>query len=233
MLLAQCITFSLNAEISPHIITFFIRSLPADIKPITHQQIAQKIGTPGKVTKSMIKKALHTQHIYSGIYVAYAGFVSRSDMHGQVIFPRKNSTPDLRLVVVPHLQAQPIAPDKPATITGFTIPKGTAYSSYIYRRIHDPLTQEYAWQVTQDNNPDTTIVWDWLLIFAHPDNIVVTPGTFATIMGENLVLPTVYATSKLTSALNALEFLTIRQYFAPVKTKFTIIREGYQERVIA
>ena len=52
-----------------------------------------------------------------------------------------------------------------------------------------------------------------------------------TLSGENFVLPDFFTTKNLSSSTNALRFLKIRQYFAPVKFEYTFFPEAYQKMI--
>jgi hypothetical protein len=57
---------------------------------------------------------------------------------------------------------------------------------------------------------------DAVVLIARPDQAFIKEGVFPTIKTPNFVLPPVYVQPNLTPGINALHFLKINRYFAPI-----------------
>lgn len=228
----QCTIFSMVAEISPHIITFFIRPLPPAYKEPDPAKLERSISSPEKIVKTLIKKEINTLHLYSGIYASYSGHFAVSDMNGQITFPRKTAGPRLHLIVTEDVKAVPVDPLNNKTLLGFLPDPKAALQYYHYERKQDPETELYSWIVTEEPFiKNKRIPVDAIVIFAHPRHVIVPMGTTHTTDSENLVLPDIFTTHNLTSALNALRFFKVRHYFSPVKIEYKFQPDGYQQRI--
>jgi hypothetical protein len=232
LLYFQCITFYLQAEITPHIITFFIRPLPATYKAPDRAKAEKTLSSPGNVVKTLIKKELNTLYLYSGIYASYAGHFSVSDMNGQITFPRKTTGNTLHFIVTEDIKAVPVNPLNDKTILGFVANPKAALQHYVYERRKDPETELYSWIVTEEPlDTKKRIPADAIVLFANPKHVIAPVGSSHTLDTEHLVLPDIFITPNLNSALNALRFFKIRHYFAPVKVEYKFIPDGYQQRI--
>ncbi len=235
-LLALCLVWTgiSICQTTPHIITFFIRPLPAAYKSEEEatKKIAEQLATPGKMLKSMIKKQLSPILFYSGIYVAYAGAFTHSNANGQVLFERSTPEPELHILITEDMKAIPVNPLNDKTLYGFAIDPKAESAQYLFKRIQDPETELYFWNVTPEPiHEKKRITSDTLIMFAQPKNIIVPIGSTATPLSENFVLPDFYATQKNKSAANAFRFLKIRHYFAPVTFEYKFLPDGYQQKI--
>jgi hypothetical protein len=228
----QCITFSIDAEISPHVLTFFIRPLPITHKKLTPDKAEKTIKSPEKIMKALIKKELNELHVHAGIYVSYQGFFAVSDMNGQVVFPRKTAEDKLHFIVTEDVKAVPVDPLRDTTLLGFVPDPNAELQHFVYERRQDPETELYSWVVNEEPLPKAKrIPAEAIVLFANPKHIIVPVGSSHTNESENLVLPDIFTTHNLNSALNALRFFKIRHYFAPVKVEYKFNPDGYQQRI--
>ena len=211
-------------QISPHIITFFIRPLPASLRLSSEQKA--DLSSPLK------EKKMHPRFLHTGIYVSYAGTFGKSDTDGQVIFERKTPEVKLNVLITEDVNAVPVDPLNNKTIYGFALDPNAQSQHYLYERLQDPETELYSWHVTQIPLPKSKrIPYDTIIIFANPKHIVVPLGSTITLLSENFVLPDFYATESHFSAENALRFLKIRHYFSPVRFDYKFIPDGFQQRL--
>jgi hypothetical protein len=230
LLVTSCL---LKAEISPYIITFFIRPLPGqEAPPSKTKKLEQKIANPEKIIKTLIKKELATSYLSSGIYASYAGYITRSDINGQIMFPRKAAQPKLHLLITQEIKAVAESPMKRKIILGFVLDPKAARQYYLYQRTQDTQKETASWSITEESIAEgKKIPYDTIIVFANPKHIRVPLGTHGTPPGENLILPTMYSAEQLTHTANALRFLKIRHFFTPVKIVYNFKPEEYQERV--
>jgi hypothetical protein len=232
ILYVQCIIFSLQAEITPHIITFFIRPLPATQKEPTIERAEKTLSSPGNIVKTLIKKEINALQLYSGIYAAYAGHSAVSDANGQITFPRKTPGNTLHFIVTEDIKAVPVNPLNNKTILGFVPNVKAPLQHFIYERRQDPETELYSWNVSEAPlDTKKRIPADAIVLFANPKHIIAPIGSSHTLDSEHLMLPDIFVTPNFNSALNALRFFKIRHYFAPVKAEYKFIPDGYQQRI--
>lgn len=224
--------FSYSSQPAPYIITFFFRPLPkAQEQKLDKEKIEKAVSKPGKVVKQIINKEFRL-YPQSGIYVTYAGYLTHSDLQGQVSFSRKTGDQKLYILVSENIKEVPVNPLNKKTLSGFIISKNAQYRYYLLERKEEPETGIYSWQVSETELPQTDrIPINTIIIIANPKHIIIPIGTFSTIMSENLMLPDIYVSPNIQSAFNIVRFLRIRYYFGPVKYKFNFKPQEYQQRV--
>jgi len=160
-----------------------------------------------------------------GICFTYYGNVSISDNNGQVTFPVK--TPDAKFFILVSNHIKPI-PMIFATINHLEIEEGAFYALFSVQRMYDEQTQMYFWSVEQSKIDDDLIIpMNTIVIHADPRTIYIPTGITPTSNSPQLFLPTIYRKSKETKimgmtvhaihAKNAIEFLELTQFFAPIK----------------
>ena len=196
------------AQTAPHVISFFIRPLPATFKPSEKKQkIAHEVKTPGKILKSVVKKTLRPILFYSGIYAAYAGNFTHSTTDGQVLFERSTPEAVLHVLITEDMKVIPVNPINDKTVYGFAIDPKAESAQYIFERVQDPETELDYWKVSPEPiRKKKSIAPDTIIIFAQPKTIIVPVGKTATNLSENLILPDFYATKQNKSAANAFRF---------------------------
>lgn len=221
----------LICQLPPHIITFFIKSIDDTKKPINKEKVIKSMADTEKVVSSILKPKTKLK-LNNGIYATYAGFSALSDLHGQISFSRKTTEDKINILITDSIRPIYINPLKVNTISGFIAnPKHNA-QMYSLMRKQDPETTLTSWYINQEKAPkDGKINYDTIVLIANPKNVILPTGIVSTIAGENLLLPDIYVTKEIGLALNALSFLKIRQYFAPVKIVYNYKTDLYQQRV--
>lgn len=224
----------LRGQVSPHVITFFVRPLPAS----PNETIAKAIEEHKKRTshfdilQPVLSKVFNLPFLHAGLYASYAGTITHSSADGQILFERKSPEPKLMVLVTDSIKPIPIDPLKPKTLLGFMIDPQVPAQQYSFKRLQDPETELYEWHVTSVPVDRTArIPYDTIIIYANPNHIIVPLGSTGTTLNENFVLPDFYVTEGYNSALNALRFLKIRHYFAPVTFNYTFLPDQFQKRM--
>ena len=230
-------TSSTLAQTTPHIISFFIRPLPAleltqEERTSADQKAKKQLDTPGKILKSITKKELSPRLFYSGIYVAYAGTFTHSNPLGEVIFERTSPEAKFHLLVTEDLKSVPIDAYSSKTLYGFAPDPASDSELYLFERLQDPETGSYTWYVTHEPlKKHKLLPIDTIIIFADPKQLIVPIGSTDTTMSENFTLPDFYITQRNGIAVNALRFLKMRHYFAPVKFEYTFKPDDIQQKI--
>ena len=168
------------------------------------------------------------------MYSSYAGTITNSDADGQILFERKSPEPKLIILITNSIKAIPVDPLNQKTLYGFMLDPKAPAQQYLFERLEDPETETHAWHVKAlPIDRDGRIPYDTIIIYADPQDIVVPLGPSATKVGENFLLPDFYVTEGYNSALNALSFLKIRHFFAPVSFDYTFLPDEFQKKVSA
>ncbi len=220
----------LVGQVSPYVISFFVKPLP--IAPTAALEKALKGKDAEKSSLSSVNKVFNVSFLHMGMYAMYTGSVTHSGPDGQILFERRSPDPKLTVLITSAIKPIPINPLSQKTLYGFLVKEGDHAQQYLFERLQDPETENYLWQVTSvplDRNQ--RISYDTIILYADPRNVIVPLGSTATKLSENFLLPDFYVTQQYNSALNALNFLKIRHYFAPETFDFTFLPNGYQKKI--
>jgi hypothetical protein len=176
-------------------------------------------GTPCSATTQF----MGNNH-YSGVYASYAGYIEVSDHSGQIRFPRKHQGDSLSVLVAPKIS--PIFLQG-KTIHHFEVELMTPYAFYEIKQIKDSKTKKMMWDVSEKKLvTQRAIPYDTLILFAKPDQIKIPLGKHEFMKGSQLILPKMYTSATITNNLNAIQVLTIRQFFSPL---VPLYKTGEQE----
>ncbi|MGC2310100.1 MAG: hypothetical protein WA432_00570 [Candidatus Babeliaceae bacterium] len=208
-------------QLTPPVITFFIRPEQDLLKNIEPEDLLRKTITLGALDRFILKAKL-APALTQGVYFLYAGMVARSDSNGQVTFPRKNTKETIDIIITRSIL--------PVFLRGTIIhhfvvsEKGQADH---YRLTHSS-EKPPLWQVEKLPLPmDRRISPLSLIIFAKPENIIIPEVDTITIPGPNLVLPFIYIKPSSMNSVNALTFLKVSKYFKPIKAYYRFTPERY------
>lgn len=195
-------------------ITFFMRpyAFPENKNP---SELLKSITKPGKMVRKVLKNNFFTLTPYQGTFATYWGYLTFSDLNGQITFPRKQKSSKLNLLITQAIE--------PVFMIGNTIHHWQMnplqdFSFYSLEQIKDPAKKQLLWKVTSATPPaHKRINTDTIVIFANPHNIFVPEGTFETYSTANLILPDIYVRKNLNVIYPSLRIITIRQFFDPVE----------------
>ena len=221
-------------QVSPHVITFFVRPLPtapstAITKFIEEQK---KFMGPDSKMPPILSTIVGLPFMLAGTTASYAGTITQADHNGQIVFLRKSTDAKLNVLVTESIKPIPVDPLNPKTLYGFEVAKDAAAQMYIFERLQDSETEQYTWYVKPATfDKSTRIPYDTIIVYANPYDIIVPLGPSSTTINENFVLPDFYVTERYNSAYNALRFLKIRHYFAPVTFNYTFLPGEFQRTI--
>jgi hypothetical protein len=232
LLLIFCLTpFLARCQVSPHVITFFVRPLPEVPTPAIQEALERQQKAKG-AAKQVPNTLLSIPFAHAGLYASYAGTLIHSDSDGQILFERKSPEPKLTVLVTNSIKPIPVNPLNQKTLYGFMIGPKEPAQQYLFERLQDPETELYEWHVKAipvDRN--ARIPYDTIVIYANPHDIIVPLGPSATKVSENFVLPDFYIAQGYNSSSNAIRFLKIRHYFAPVSFEYTYLPFEFQKKI--
>lgn len=222
-------------QLAPHIITFFFRPFEKRPKVFDAEALKDTISTPGKITRSLMKKNLADRYHVNGIFVTYAGYSEYSSCTGQVVFPRESQKPIMKIIV-----AQSIKPifypdvDKPAKTVNYWQVTDQSKAKYYQVELKqvDPEGDAY-WFVTKKDLPkNRKIPRDAIVIFAEPKHIWMPKGrNKRAASSPHFMLPDVYVSFKISPSLGALRFLKVKKYFSPIKFAYQFGEKEFSQKI--
>jgi hypothetical protein len=215
-----------------HLITFFIeqgKDEPVELKKEA-DHIVKRITKPVADSDKLLEQKMTRQKV-AGVYATYLGWSATSDPNGQVIFPRKHDENRVQVVVTRSLQ--PVMAEENLIhhfVAGFAEP--VAFYDFQYKENKAKKTAE--WHVKKSSIPPSRIIPLYaVVVVASPDQIHIPEGIFPAFKGGNLILPTIYARPNLNKDVNAIQFLRVNRYFAPVEIVRRYATTQYAEMVLS
>jgi hypothetical protein len=233
MAVLHSITFFSICQVSSSTISFFIRPLPRVLDGLRREE--KSLEMPKSETKKILNKVskeFNPERLYSGIYVSYLGQLARSDIQGHIVFPRKSIQSSFHLLVTPEIKPLLLNVLNRTSIIGLTLATLSDTSYYLYELVDSPETGLLTWYINEKPLPDTLLPLDVIIVFAHPQDIMVPVGTTATTASNNLLLPDIYITNTAQPTSVALQFLKLRNLFSPVEFKYNYLPQGYQKLIL-
>jgi len=223
-----------GSSVSPHIISFFVRPLPVSPSEGIRKALAErnKHLEPDKRFPPILSQVLSLPFQQAGLYASYGGTMTHSNHDGHIVFERKSTKSKIYVLITDKIKPIPVNPLSQKTLLGFSVSADAAAQLYLYELLIDPETELLSWHVSQiPLDREKRIATDTLIIYAHPLDIIVPLGSTATTSRENFVLPDIYVTEGYNASVNALNFLKIRQYFAPVRFDYSYLPLEYQKKI--
>jgi hypothetical protein len=208
------------------IITFFFRTYPS----------AETAAVLAAGLRKSHTIAAHTIHgtvghnPIAGIFSSYFGFINVSDTNGQTMFPRKQSSPLLFIVITNKIS--PIIMFQ-YTLSHWELIPGVEARMYRAEQKEDADTGLTLWDIKDEPLPiDNKIpVQNSLIIIAKPSNIVVPTGITLVQPSANLLLPEMYVKKTMQSARNALYMLNLSLFFRPIDLLYKKAKLSYETLV--
>lgn len=203
--------------IADPIITFFVEPYPATAPIDSTETIANKLQQPKTIAKYALQKHVPTEPINAGIFGTYSGYMTATDINGQISFPLMQRKAAINLLITPaikpiimfgntlsHLE---VAPDAPAAM----------YRMERKSEIGPDSIVAFYWQAKQVDIPNNRkIPLDTVIIFEKPSHIYIPllEGIVQTTKSPNLILPPIYIKKHTSKLDTALEVLTFREFFS-------------------
>ncbi len=232
VLLCMNVCFSFSERMpSSHLIAFSIENGDEPVKPLDNiDSEIKKVIKPGDGARLLLQSNLK-HHPRAGVYATYLGWSALSDRNGQVILPRKHDEDRVQLVITRSLQ--PVMSEEVVIhhfVAGFDEP--VAFYDFYFKEDYSKKTAQ--WTVKKIPTPPSRIIpLNAVVLIAAPDQMYIKEGTFPALKGGNLILPTLYARSNLTPGKNAIYFLRINRYFAPVEYAWRFATTQYAKLVLS
>lgn len=229
--LHRCVLLSFFALLSTinkgadSVVTFFIDQYP---------EVKKKEFLPEKINSSRAVKGLFCSHASfptAGIIATYGGYITTSNISGQVIFPFIGQTADFLFLITESITPVIMIGN---TVHHWEISPTTPAKSVSVVRNYDKKTQTYFWNVQPVENPKKNIIpLNAIVILQKPNDIIIPSGITITSSDAQFRLPPIYAKGTINRVTPALHALRIKNFFNPVKIIYKKQQELYYSNQIA
>ena len=211
----------LNAE---QLITLFLKPYPVVSAQAASEKLAPKLDKFGKLANVQSKRNIPAS--VSGIFATYGGFLTVSDLNGEISFGRKHSTPSVYLLITEKISPIISAGN---TISHWELEEDAPASMYRMEQKWDTQLKIHFWEVTQEPLPlNKRVPLESLTLFADPKYIYVPLGISLYQESPHLILPEVYVKQGINLTADALYVLNLTHYFGSIipfykkeKTRYT------------
>ena len=194
------------------VITFFFRNYPTTKERA--DQLSSKFKKPNAIAKRSLE-GLTNNILTDGIVITYFGFLQISGPNGQVVFPRKQSSTLLNIVVTNKITPIMMFSN---TVSHWELEPGTPKSVYRAELTQDPQTKLWYWNLEESALEEDNIIpsANSIIIIAKPKNIYIPTGITLAKEDANLILPDMYVQKSIKTTQNALYMLNLAPFFRPV-----------------
>jgi len=192
------------------IITFFFKPYPSikDQNKITKK--INKLARPEKLALYAIEAKLD-QYMTSGIFCAYNGYLSISDLNGQVIFPRRHKDNEVNILVTDIIFPVFMIGN---TIDHWEIEKENPAKMYHIKRMRDRAIGLYFWEVKETEVPKNRIIdMETVVVMTKPKYVYMPEGVTTTQKNIQLHIPDVYIKQGINKVVSALYTFGIKNFF--------------------
>lgn len=194
-----------------NVITLFFKPYPVESQEAERRQ--EKIKKPGKIAQYTMEATFYQSGV-AGICASYGGFFEVSDQSGQIIFPRKHSSPTIPLIVTDR--AIPIIMFE-QTVHHWELEPGRPVEAFMYTLEKDDESGVYFWNATQRQAPKAGhIPVESVIIFAKPKWVYIPLGITPTTKEPNVVLPDIYIKKGINLTKSASYLLYLLHLLGPV-----------------
>lgn len=222
---AATLSSSLGAD---HIVSLFLKAYPhfsVDNAPqaITQQKAAKKsrkLQLPAKLAQYSLDAAVNNQ-AYAGIFATYAGQLIASNSDGQIIFARRQDSPNIKVLITE--QIMPIFQVE-QTISHWELEGDIPAALYSFDQDRDQETEIEFWDVKRMPLPQNRkIGLDTIVIFAPADKIFIPEGiTPIKHQSADLILPEIFAKKSIDTLASSLYLINLKRLFSQVNKAYQI-----------
>ena len=191
------------------LITLFLKPYPVVSIPEASKKLVNKLHRPGKIARNQSKNYLAPS--VSGIFATYGGFLTISDLQGEISFPRKHSKPFIYLVISERITPIIMSGN---TIHHWELQEGVPSAMYKMEQKVDPDTKINFWEITQEPAPiNNQLPLESITLIADPKYIYIPLGITTFKPVPFLLLPDIYIKKGINLTENALYILNLTHYF--------------------
>lgn len=211
-LLILAVFFNNHSLFAEQLITLFLKPYPDLPIKAASQRLAPKLDKVGKLSSNRAKHILPPS--VSGIFATYGGFLTVSDLNGELSFPRKHTKPFVYLLVTEKISPIIMAGN---TIHHWELEEDVPASMYLMEQKWDDRVRIHYWDVTQVPVPENNRVpLESIAIFADPKYVYVPLGLSLFKESPHLILPDIYIKRGINLTATALFILNLTHYFGSI-----------------
>jgi hypothetical protein len=200
---------SVKAE---QLITLFLKPYPVISPQADSDKLGKKLHRAGKISNNLSKHYLSPK--LSGMFATYGGFLTTSDLNGEISFPRKHVKSFINLIITERLTPIVMASN---TIHHWELEEGAPAEAYRMEQKWDPETRLLYWDVTQEPLPKNNIIpLESMVLIADPKYVDVPLGISLFKDSPHLILPDIYIKKGINLTADALYVLNLSHYFGGI-----------------
>lgn len=217
------------------IITFFFKQFPTFIKEERMRtdgdnaiKRINKFGQPKKLADYTLRAA-SSNYLTTGIFCIYEGFITASDLNGQIIFPRRQNDPKVTIVVSKSITPIIMIEN---TVHHWKISNPKTAKMFELERKTDKFTKTSFWETKEVEIPNDRIIPEYsITIIANPKHIFIPTGIKPTAKDNQLVLPDIYVKPSIEKVQDALHIFSVKNFMAPNETVYKKDKMSYSQQL--
>lgn len=204
--------FHIPSLLGEQLITLFLKPYPVITPMAQAQKFIAKIQQPAKLARYQTKRMAPA--LVSGIFATYGGWLTASDLNGELSFPWRHARPFIHLLVTEELT--PIVRSG-NTIDHWELQEGVPVMAYRMEQKWDDSARAMYWDISQEPAPTNNVVpVESIVIFADPKYVYVPLGIQLFKETEHLILPDIYIKHGINLTQNALYIVNLSHYFGGI-----------------
>ena len=206
-------------------ILLFLQPYPElDTKAQTQENLSDGLAQPGYLHAKMLAHRF-ADIATEGIFALYQGYLTISSRKGEILFPRKQQSNTINLLITPEIIPSFIV--APATTHHWQLNPNASQETknsqamYSITQTHDEDTDSYFYNVQSIPLPEDNIIDFTTIVLLAPANMVYVPeGISMSQYSANLILPPVYIKPGIQFMNHSLYALKIKQYFESISKQY-------------
>jgi hypothetical protein len=220
--------------VADHIINLFLRPYPHFPVETAPQELAQqkadkksaKLRSLHKTAQYTLRSAIDT-NAAAGLFATYAGQLSVSSINGQLVFARRQESPNVHLLVTEKID--PIFQVE-QTIHHWELEAGVPAALYAFTQDREQDTDIEYWDVKRVPLPQNrSISIDTIVVFAQPTSVYVPEGiTPLKHPGADLFLPDVFVKKSVDTLASSLYLLNLKRLFSQTQKTYQVKENSYR-----
>lgn len=219
--------FHIHSLLAEQLITLFLKQYPVIQPMVQAQKFIAKIHQPAKLARYQTKRLAPST--ISGIFATYGGYLTASDLTGEISFPWRHDKPLIHLLVTQELT--PIVRSG-NTIDHWELQEGVPVKAYKMEQKWDNSAQTLYWDITQEPAPANNIIpLESIVIFSDPKYIYVPLGIEMAKETPHLLLPDIYIKHGINLTENALYVVNLSHYFGGILPIFKKDKTRYSRHL--
>lgn len=211
-ILGLVLSMHMHTLVAEQLITLFLKEYPVFSPPEAAAKLSSKLHKAGKISTHQAK--YHIPIKMSGIFATYGGFLTVSNLDGELSFPRKHTHPFIYLLVTQKVTPIVMSGN---TIHHWELEEDTPTEMYKMEQQTDSNTGKHYWLVAQEPLPaNNRLPLETVVLFADPKYVYVPLGITVYKESPHLILPDIYIKRGINLNATALYLVNLAHYFGAV-----------------